>query len=114
SAPVNPASARYSLVQPGIDYAHIHARISEHMGSAGQVSASEFAERAEGVLDTFRQNEETAPLVSGVRIPFALAADRRDDLGQALEDLYLPALGRSWKARFPKSDFRNELRGGLA
>jgi hypothetical protein len=112
-APVNPACSRYGLVQPGIDYAEIHARISEHMGLAGQVSASEFAERAEGVLDALRRNEETAPLASAVRLPFALAANRRDDLGQALEDLYLPALGRAWKARFPKSDFRNELKGGL-
>lgn len=113
-APVNPACTRYTLVQPGIDYGEIHARISEHLGSAGQVSATEFAERAEGVLDTLRRNEETAALASGVHVPFVLAADRRDDLGQALEDLYLPALGRSWKARFPKADFKDELKGGLA
>jgi len=113
-APVNLASARYSLVQPAIDYAEIHARISEYMGSEGQVSATEFAERAEGVLDTLRGSEETAPLASSVRIPFTLAADRRGDFGQALEDSYLPALGRSWNVRFPKADFKNELRGGLA
>ena len=116
-APVNPPSTRYALVQPAIDYAEIHARISEHTGqggSGGQVSASEFAERAEGVLDALRANEETAALVSAVHVPFALAPDRRDDLGRALEDSYLPALGRSWKARFPKADFKNELRGGTA
>jgi hypothetical protein len=113
-AAVNEASNRYTLVQPSIDYADIHARISEHMGSAGQVSASEFAERAEGVLDTLRRSEETAPLASSVRLPFALAADRSEDLGQALEDRYLPGLGRSWKVRFQKADFKNELKGGLA
>jgi hypothetical protein len=113
-AAVNEASNRYTLVQPAIDYADIHARISEHMGSAGQVSATEFAERAEGILDTLRRSEETAPLASGVRLPFALPADRSDDLGQALEDRYLPALGRSWKVRFQKADFKNELKGGLA
>ena len=31
-----------------------------------------------------------------------------------MEDRYLPALGRSWKARFQKADFKNELKGGLA
>lgn len=113
-APVNPVSTRYSLVQPAIDYGDIHKRISETMGSDGQVSATEFAERAEALLDTLRRNDESAPLVSAVRIPFALAPDRRADLGQALEDVYLPALGRSWKAQFPKADFKNELRGGLA
>lgn len=113
-AAVNGASRRYTLVQPAIDYAEIHARILAHVGSEGQVSATEFAERAEGVLDTLRRSEETAPLASAVRIPFALAADRADDLGQAMEDLYLPALGRSWKARFQKADFKNELKGGLS
>lgn len=113
-APVNAACTRYTLVQPAIDYAEIHARISVHMGSEGQISAAEFAERAEGLLDTLRLSEETAPLASGVRVPFALAADRPDDLGQAMEDRYLPALARSWKARFQKADFKNELKGGLA
>jgi hypothetical protein len=113
-AAVNAASARYTLVQPAVDYPEIHARISEYMGSQGQVPAGEFAERAEGLLDALRRREETAPLASGVRVPFALAANRHDDLGQAMEDLYLPALGRSWKARFQKADFKNELKGGLA
>jgi hypothetical protein len=113
-APVNPASARYTLVQPAIDYAEIHDRISRHMGSEGQVSAAEFAERAEGLLETLRGSEETAPLAGGVRVPFTLLADRADDLGQAMEDRYLPALGRSWKARFQRADFKNELKGGLA
>jgi hypothetical protein len=112
-APVNASSTRYSLVQPGIDYAGIHARAAEHMGSS-PVSAAEFAERAEAVLETLRRNEETREIANGVRVPFMLAADRRDDLGQALEEVYLPALGRSWKARFPKYDFKNELKGGLA
>src|SRR5437773_266217 len=91
-APVNPACARYTLVQPAIDYADVHARLSEYTGLGGQVSAAEFADRAQRLLDTLRGDEETAPLVSGVHVPFALAADRQDDLGQAMEDVYLPAL----------------------
>lgn len=113
-AAVNAASRRYTLVQPAVDYAEIHARISAHMGFEGQVAANEFAERAEGVLDTLRRSEETAALASGVRIPFALAAARFDDYGRAMEEAYLPALAGSWKARFQKADFKNELKGGLS
>lgn len=111
---VNAACTRYGLVQPTIDYAAIHARTLEYMGGDGQVPAGVFAEEAERILDTLRRNEETAPIANGVRVPFLLGPDRRQDLGQALEDLYLPAIGRSWKARFPKADFKNELKGGLA
>jgi hypothetical protein len=52
-------------------------------------------------------------MANGIHVPFALPGDRPADLGAALEDTYLPALGRGWTARFPKSDFKNELKGGL-
>lgn len=112
-APVNDATDRYSLAQPPIDYAVIHARITEHLGPTG-VSAAEFAERAEGLLDALRRDDETASIAAGVRVPFMLGAGASDDLGQSLDETYLPALGRSWKARFPKYDFKNELTGRLA
>jgi hypothetical protein len=113
-AAVNARDSRYTLVQPGIDYGQIHARLTEYMGPTGLVSSAEFAERAEGILDLLRGSEETAPLTNGVRVPFALSRGEHADLGQALEDVYLPALGRSWKTRFPKSEFKNEIKGGLA
>jgi hypothetical protein len=111
---VNPGDNRYTLVQPGIDYGQIHARLTEYMGPIGLVSSTEFAERAEGLLELLRRSEETAPLVTGVRVPFALGRAEHADIGQALEDVYLPALGRSWKTRFPKAEFKNEIKGGLA
>jgi hypothetical protein len=113
SAPVNDATDRYGLAQPPIDYAVIHARITEHLGPTG-VSEGEFAERAEGVLDTLRRDDETAPFAGGLRVPFMLGSGVSDDLGQALDETFLPALARSWKARFPKFDFKNELTGRLA
>lgn len=113
-AAVNPADRRYTLVQPRIDYGEIHARLTEHMGPTGLATSAEFAERAENILDTLRRSDETAELAAGVRVPFALGRGEHADIGQALEEVYLPALGRSWKARFPKSDFKNEIKGGLA
>lgn len=110
---VNPADHRYTLVQPQIDYAEIHARLTDHLGLTGLGSA-EFAERAEGILALLRGSGETEHLAAGVRVPFALNRGQHADPGQALEDVYLPALGRSWKARFPKSEFKNEIKGGLA
>jgi hypothetical protein len=113
SAPVNDATDRYGLAQPPIDYAEIHARITEHLGPTG-VSAVEFAERAGALLDALRSDEETAPLAAGVHLPFMLGSGAADDLGQALDETFLPALARSWKARFPTFDFKNELTGRLA
>lgn len=112
--PVNPSSDRYSLAQPSIDYAETHARIAEHLRTAGLPSAAEFADRAEAVLETLRRDEQTAPLASAIRVPFMLGTEGSDDLGRSLDDVYLPALARSWKARFTKYDFKNELAGRLA
>lgn len=111
--PVNDPSDRYSLAQPAIDYAVIHARTVEHLGRAGLPSAAEFTDRAETLLASLRRDDQTAAIASAVRVPFMLTGGH-GDLGRALEDVYLPAVGRSWKARFPKYDFKNELKGGLA
>lgn len=113
-AAVNPASDRYGLTQPPIDHSVIHSRITEHFPGAGDVSAAEFEERLDALMEALRGGEDTREFASGVHVPFLIPRDGRADLGQALEDTYLPALARSWKARFPKADFRNELKGGLA
>jgi hypothetical protein len=112
--PVNPASNRYSLAQPAIDYAETYARTTEHLAAAGLPSAAEFADRAEALLEALRRDEQTAHLATAVRVPFMLGSGGHDDLGKSLDDLYLPALARSWKSRFPKYDFKNELTGRLA
>jgi len=114
AGPVNPPSDRYSLAQPAIDYAGVHARITEHLQTTGLPSAAEFADRAERLLDSLRRDEQTTLLVNGLRLPFMLGTTGGDDLGRSLDEVYLPALSRSWKARFPKYDFKNELAGRLA
>jgi hypothetical protein len=113
AAAVNPASARYGLAQPAIDYSVIHGRISEHIPGAAAVSRQELEERCEGLLEALRRTEETRELAAGVYVPFALGAARDADYGRALEETYLPAVGRAWKARYPKYEFKNELKGGL-
>ena len=114
AAPVNPASTRYGLVQPPIDYSVIHSRISEHISGAAVVARSEFEERAGKLLDRLRDDVGTREIAHGIHVPFFLPMDRSTDLGLALEELYLPAVGRSYTARYPKYTFKNELKGGLA
>lgn len=111
-APVNPASTRYALAQPGIDESVIHGRISEHLGAG--ISADELAARVAALLQRLRGDEATAPLANGTYVPFILPGGRYGDIGVELEERFLPAVGRSWKARYPKYEFRNELKGGLA
>ena len=114
-APVNPASPRYGLAQPAIDHSVIHRRISEHIpGAAAVLSLDAFRDRAGALLDRLQSDPATREIARGVHVPFFLPADRSADPGQALESVYLPAVGASYTARYPKYDFRSELKGGLA
>jgi hypothetical protein len=113
-APVNPACSRYALEQPAIDYSVIHGRISEHFPGAGKLSADEFERRATTLLAELRRSDLTRELAGSVHVPFVLAQAKHADYGQAMEDVYLPAVAGAWKKRFPTYDFRNELKGGIA
>jgi hypothetical protein len=114
AAAVNPPTSRYALAQPPIDYSVIHSRISEHLPGAAAVSRHELEERSEGLVEALRRSEAGPDLAGSVRVPFVLGPSRHEDYGRALEETFLPAVGRSWKARYPTYDFKNELKGGLA
>ena len=113
-APVNPACTRYGLSQPPTDHSVIHSRITEHIPGADVVSRGEFEQRSGALLESLRGGETTRDVAQGVYVPFVLPRGRFADHGQALEEVFLPAVGRSWKARYPKYNFTNELKGGLA
>ncbi len=107
TAPVNAPSDRYGLTQPSIDYRDIYARITDHLGPTS-VSADEFADRAEGLLQVLGRYDDTASVAAGVRVPFLLVAGASDDIGLALDLTFLPALARS------RRTFTNVVTGRLS
>jgi hypothetical protein len=113
-APVNSASARYSLVQPPADHSVIYSRITEHLSGVDGLSGDEFEASSHALLKALRESDGTRDVAKGVHVPFVLPRGRFADLGRALEEQFLPAVGRSWKARYPKYGFTNELKGSLA
>jgi hypothetical protein len=112
-ARVNPPSDRYGLAQPAIDHSVIHSRISEHISGDG-LSREDFERRSRAALGAFREDAATRDVAKGTSVPFFLPRGHFADYGAALEEVFLPAVGRSWKARYPKYNFTNELKGGLA
>jgi hypothetical protein len=112
SAPVNPASTRYGLTQPAIDEFVIARRISAHLKL--DVDPTQLANRAATVLDELQGEEAASAIANGVYVPFVLPALSAGDIGADLEARFLPAVGAAWKERYPRYEFRNELKGGLA
>jgi hypothetical protein len=113
-ARVNPASDRYGLAQPATDHSVIHSRISEHIPGADGLSRDDFERQSRAALEALRAQEATCEVAKGTYVPFFLPRGFFADYGTALENVFLPAVGRSWKARYPKYNFTNELKGGLA
>jgi hypothetical protein len=108
-------SRRYFRInQPEIDYASIHARLKKHLGAGEATPAKEFERRAQGILQRLGSDARNQHLSNGVRVPFILPKARYADIGEALEEYYLPALLGSYKAKFPQYDFVSHHKAGLA
>ena len=59
-------------------------------------------------------NQRIANLVNGPYFPFALPQRSVQDYGAALDDVFLPAVGRAYEREFPNRKFYNHRRGTLA
>ncbi len=112
---VHQESRRYFLcVQPKVDYAAIHARFERHLGAVGALSAAEFEDRAERILQDLRNDERLQNITKGVGVPFLLPQTSFGDIGHELEQTYLRAVGQSFHDLFPQHEFRNYHAGSLA
>ena len=105
---------RFSCAQPVIDYGEIHTRIKRHFGARDALSASEFESRAEMILKGLRSDSRIKNIVDGVRVPFFLPKATYADVGQDLDETYLPAVQRSFQEKFPERSFTNYCKSGLA
>jgi hypothetical protein len=106
---------RYFLpVQPPLDYARIHQRISSRLGGADALSAEAFEQRARGLLAKLAADPATRNLLNGVQVPFYLPQASHDDIGEALETHYLKAVESVYAETMPDDRFSNHHKAGLA
>lgn len=104
----------FAITQPKIDYPEIHARITKYLNIADAMSAAEFEQRAESILESLRADSQTRNIAEGIRVPFLLPKTVYDDLGEAIEKTYLEAVGGAFSEKLPKYSFVNHHKGGLA
>jgi hypothetical protein len=115
SAPAHTTSRRYfALTPPAINYSEIHARIMKHLGMADVISAREFEQRAEAILQKLRKDPQVSGIANGAGVPFFLPQADYPDYGAVLEDTYLPAVQSAFTEKLPAYSFVNHHKGGLA
>jgi hypothetical protein len=102
--------------QPAINYPEIHARIGRQLDAPGTpaLTAHAFEQRAEAILARLRADPQTAAITLGAHVPFYLPQAVHDDIGQALDARYLPAVGAAFQSRFPDYSFVNHHKAGLS
>lgn len=113
-SPVFEKSRRYfSLTQPQIDYAKMHARLTQYLNIDASVSVDEFRFRAEKILEKLRADPLTRLILNGVHVPFMLPIEAASDIGSLLDNKYIPAVGAAFSEVFPDKGFTNHHKGGL-
>lgn len=108
----------FKLNQPEIDYAGVINRLQRSfpsvMGNGRFLSAEDFKQKAEALLEQLRQDEFLANLTKGVWLPVCFPHLRIENYGQSLEEVFLPAVEVSYRNQFPNRSFENYRKGDLA
>jgi hypothetical protein len=113
--PANPTSRRYfKIEQPEVDYSTIFERTCRHLGSPTSLTLSQFEESAKAILDHLTQTPALTNLIHGTHVPFLLPRYDHPDLGQAIDDRYICAVGSAFTEAFPQYRFDNHNKAGLA
>ena len=106
----------FVCVQPEIDYAAIHQRISTHLDAPNAISAKDFQDRAEAILRKLEADPATATLTKSIRVPFFLPKISdilTRDIGEGLENTYLKAVDKAFVDTYPKYTSTNHHKEGL-
>jgi len=107
SAPVYKKSRRYFLCeQPRIDYHTILDNTNQHLNCGRPIiSLEEFEERSKAILGKLALDQLTENIGRGVHIPFVLPQREYPDIGYALDSIFIPAVDRSFRGKFPDYSF---------
>lgn len=103
----------FSLVQPEINYQEIYARLNASFDIGSSISEQEFEQRAKAIIEKLENDSELSSMLKGVYVPFVLPKAEYSDIGAAMEDIYLPAVNKSFDEFFPEYEFTNHYSSSL-
>lgn len=113
AAPVHSRTRRYfSLPHPISSHADIHARLTRFLG-IDNISLDEFTRRAQAILERLEDDPQTRSITASAHVPFMLPQADYADYGNALEQIYLPAIQSSFQSKLPQYAFTNHHQATL-
>jgi hypothetical protein len=103
----------FILEQPKIDYAATYARLVKHLAIQQSITANDFAERAENILEKLRHDPACSNILNGVHVPFMLPKQTSKDIGTLLDSHYINAVKSAFEDTFPNNSFTNHYKDSL-
>ena len=105
---VNDQTRRYFLCdQPKIDFDEIYGRLSGVLAVEDGFTVDDFKARAQQIISGLQASEETKNITNGVYVPFFVPRDKEfSDIGAAMEETYLPAVGQAYTQKLPEYEFK--------
>ena len=107
----------FSLDQPEINCAAIHARVAEFLNQPKldqSITVDNFKARCDSLRSRIMADEATSNLFKGTHVPFLMTPPKGEsDLGKELDSVLLESVARSFTARFPQFEFRNHEHGHM-
>ncbi len=112
--PVYTQSRRYfRCQQPAFNAGETLARVTNALGDPG-LTAAEVDQRVQNLLQTLNGDVLTNTMTKGIHIPFVLPGDDDlTDMGAALQNRYLPAVGTAFASKLPEYTFSNQQNSDL-
>ena len=115
----SPVDRRYfSLAQPAFTLPGVLAAAAKHLGIPDierLISATEFERCCEAARQKILDDPNLAGLFRGVHVPFVLLpGTSRTDIGEELDTVLLPAVGKAYLEKLPGFEFKNYLHGQLS
>ena len=114
TTPVYPKSRHYfEIKQPEINYAQTFERISKHLGTPSSLTVEDFEQKAESIKKQLESDASTQAITQGVGVPFFLPKATYNDIGEAIETKFIPAMGNSYAEKYPDYEFVSHIVGSL-
>ncbi len=91
----------------------IYKNFENNFDLTKNISLNIFKEKIQELYNQISLDENIKNLLKGFSFPYLLPIMRNNNLGKNIQDIYLPALEKSYKNKFPNYDFINHIKYNL-
>ncbi len=100
-------------INKNIDLKEIFENISNNISSDLSISFDQFENKIKKIKENLSLNDQTKNILNGFGFPFIIPKLPSKDVGTNLQKIFLPALERSYKQKFPNYELQNHVKFNL-